>query len=126
MGASIAFARGFDLLDVVVLERRNFLRLAVFRDGELLLLQTLHRLAVAVGDLHVDFHEADGRANGRLSSRHRFGVGGAAGPWRGIDGHHLRLAAWLRRLRILRPQRQGDRRNEQGRRGKSGQNAAPD
>ena len=59
-GRFITFSGGLDLLDVVVLERRYFLRLAVFGDAELLLLQPLHRLAVAIGDLHVDFHEADG------------------------------------------------------------------
>jgi len=59
-GRVIRFAGGFDLLDVVVLERRDFLRLAVFDDAELFLRQPFHRLAVAVGDLHVDFHEADG------------------------------------------------------------------
>ena len=51
----------FESLHVVVIERGNFLILAVFSDAELILPQALKELAVPIGDRNIHFHQVDRR-----------------------------------------------------------------
>jgi len=62
IGVSSA-ALAFRFFDVVILEGRDLLRLAILGDGELFLFQSFNRFAIAVRDLHIDFDQIHGRAN---------------------------------------------------------------
>ena len=86
MGASSLRAGRFDFFDIVIFEGRNLLRLAVFTDAELLLLEPLDRFSIPVERLHIDFDQVHRRANGAFAERQRGEAAEAAGACCGFTG----------------------------------------
>ncbi len=92
---SLRRVRLFELLHVVIIERGNFLVLAVFRDTELILPQIFQETAIPIGDRDIHLHQVDGRSDGSF-----------------LIGGHLRRRG--RRNGLLRILRRSCRRQQRG------------